>query len=121
MHIYSPHFAYSFRFSEVSGAHARTPRGTAVLTRAGGSEGGPVASGVYPGGGGPGPGRHSPDHVVDHLANGNLQRAERLVGRQNVGQAGEAEHAGDGKEHLRQELGVLRAPLTSLCAEQHGG
>ena len=38
------------------------------------------------------------------------------MGRQDVGQAGETEHAGDGKQHLRQELGILSAPLTSLCA-----
>ena len=38
------------------------------------------------------------------------------MGRQDGGQAGEAEHAGDSKEHLSQELGVLRAPLTPLCA-----
>lgn len=80
-----------------------------------------MTSGVYPRGGGPGPAQYAPDHVVDHLANGNLQSAERLMGRQNVGQAGEAEHAGDGKEHLSQELGVLCAPLTSLCVGRHGG
>ena len=61
-------------------------------------------------------GRYPPDHVVDHPADGNLQGAQRLVGWQDVGQAGEAEHAGDGEEHLGQELGVLRAPLAPLCA-----
>lgn len=34
---------------------------------------------------------------------------------QNIRQSGEAEHAGDSKEHLGQELGILCAPLTSLC------
>lgn len=40
------------------------------------------------------------------------------MGWQNVGQAGEAEHAGDSKEYLCQELGVLGAPLISLYVGQ---
>lgn len=43
------------------------------------------------------------------------------MGWQDVGQAGEAEHAGDSEEHLSQELGVLRAPLAPLCARGNGG
>lgn len=39
--------------------------------------------------------QYAPDHVINHPAHGNLQGAQRLVGRQDVGQAGEAEHAGD--------------------------
>lgn len=65
--------------------------------------------------------QHAPDHVVNHLADGNLQSAQRLVGGQNVGQAGEAEHAGDSKEHLGQELGVFGAPLAALCSGWNGG
>lgn len=79
------------------------------------------SSGVYDRGGCSEQGEYAPDHVVDHLANGDLQSAQRLMGRQNVGQAGEAEHAGDSKQHFRQELGVLGVPLTSLCAGWNGG
>lgn len=78
-------------------------------------------SGLYQRGGCSELGQDAPDHVVNHLANGNLQSAQRLMGRQDVGQTGEAEHAGDSKEHLSQELGVLGAPLTSLCAGWNGG
>lgn len=66
-------------------------------------------------------GQFTPDHVINHPADGDLQSAQRFVGRQNVGQAGEAEHAGDGEEHLGKELGILSAPLASLCAGSDGG
>jgi hypothetical protein len=60
-------------------------------------------------------GEYTPDHVVNHLADGDLQCAQRFVSWQNICQSGEAEHAGDSKEHLSQKLGVLCTPLTSLC------
>lgn len=85
LYIYIRKFAFSFRVSEVSGACTiRIP----VLTRAGSFR--RRSSGVHRRGGCSEQGQYAPDHVVDHPANGNLQGAQRLVGRQDVGQAGEA-------------------------------
>lgn len=39
---------------------------------------------------------------------------------QDIRQPGEAQHAGDSEEYLGQELGVLCAPLTPLCAGHSG-
>lgn len=58
-------------------------------------------------------GHISPHHVINHLSDGDLQGPQGLMGRQDVGKAGEAEHAGDGKQDLGEELWVLLSPVVS--------
>lgn len=43
---------------------------------------------------------HELEDVLDGAAQGDLQRAKALVGRQDVGDAGEAQHHGDGVQAL---------------------
>lgn len=54
---------------------------------------------------------HELEDVFDRATQRDLQRAEALVGRQNVGDAWETEHHGDGVQAFRDDLGVRGAPL----------
>lgn len=54
---------------------------------------------------------HELEDVFDRAAQGDLQRAEALVGRQDVGDAREAQHHGDGVQALGDDLGVRGTPL----------
>ena len=54
---------------------------------------------------------HELEDVLDGAAQRDLQRPEALVGRQDVGDAREAQHHGDGVQALRDDLGVRGPPL----------
>ena len=54
---------------------------------------------------------HELEDVLDGAAQRDLQRPEALVGRQDVGDAGEAEHHGHGVQTLGHQLGVRRQPF----------
>lgn len=56
-----------------------------------------------------------PHHVIDHLPDGDLQSSQRLVGRQDVRQPREAQHAGHRKQHLRDQLRILLMPVVTHC------
>lgn len=61
-------------------------------------------------------GQYAPDHVVHHPANGNLQDAQRLMGRQDVGQAGEAKNTS-----ARNSWSSVRHSLRSVQVERVWG
>ena len=46
--------------------------------------------------------RAEPNHVVEHAPEGDKQRSELLVGRQEMGDTGKTEHAGEGEKYVSQ-------------------
>lgn len=58
-----------------------------------------------------------PHHVIDHSSHGYLQGSQGFVGRQNVGETCETQHAGHGKESLCNQLRILLFPVLSYCSD----
>jgi len=57
--------------------------------------------------------------VTDHSAERDLQRAEHLEGRHEVGRARDAQHIGDGEQDVGYDFWIVRLPFEPSCIDRH--
>jgi len=57
--------------------------------------------------------------VADHSTERDLQRPEHLERRHQVRRARDAQHVGDGEQHVRDDLRVVWLPVEPRCSATH--